>query len=146
MLKKTITYTDYNGEERTEDFYFNLNKVECMELEFSVAPGETLSNSIQTLVNAQDMGTVIATIKKIVLMAYGVKSPDGKKFVKNQRLREEFEQTPAFEQLYWDLITDSNSAADFLSGVMPSAVRDSLGNDPKRELLNRMKAFEQANK
>lgn len=146
MLKKTITYTDYNGEERTDDFYFNLNKVECMELEFSVSPGETLSNYIQVLVDSQDMGTVIATIKKIVLMSYGIKSPDGKRFIKNAKIRDDFEQSPAFEQLYWDLITDSESAADFLSGVMPSAVRDSLGDNPKKELLNRMKAFEQANK
>lgn len=146
MLKKTVTYEDYNGVEQTEDFYFNLTKVECMELEFGFGAGETLSGSIRTLINAGDMATVISTIKKIVLTSYGVKSPDGKRFIKNDELRTEFEETPAFEQIYWELVTDAEKAADFISGIIPSAVREGLGNDPKRELLSRMKAFEESNK
>lgn len=146
MLKKTVTYEDYNGVEQTEDFYFNLTKVECMELEFGFGAGETLSGSIRTLINAGDMATVISTIKKIVLTSYGVKSPDGKRFIKNDELRTAFEETPAFEQIYWELVTDAEKAADFISGIVPSAVREGLGNDPKRELLSRMKAFEESNK
>lgn len=146
MLKKTITYEDYNGDMQTESFYFNLTKVECMELEFGYANGETLSSAIRTLVNANDIGTVIKTIKTIVLMAYGVKSPDGKRFVKNQEIRDAFEQSPAFEQIYWELVTDSEKAADFVSGIIPSSVRENLGEDPKRELLSRMKQFEESNK
>ena len=146
MLKKTVTYEDYNGIEQTEDFYFNLTKVECMELEFCFGTGETLSGSIRTLVNAGDMATVISTIKKIVLTSYGVKSPDGKRFIKNDELRTAFEETPAFEQIYWELVTDAEKAADFISGIVPSAIREGLGNDPKRELLSRMKAFEESNK
>lgn len=146
MLKKTVTYEDYNGVTQTEDFYFNLTKVECMELEFGFGNGETLSGSIQTLVNAGDMATVISTIKKIVLMAYGVKSPDGKRFIKNDTLRTEFEETPAFEQIYWELVTDSEKAAEFISGIVPSAIRDGLGDNPKQELLTRMRALEESNK
>lgn len=146
MLKKTVTYEDYNGDTQTEDFYFNLTKVECMELEFGFGNGETLTGSIRTLINAGDMATVINTIKKIVLMAYGVKSPDGKRFMKNDVLRTEFEENPAFEQIYWELVTDAEKAADFISGIVPSAVRDNLGNNPKQELLNRMKVFEESNK
>ena len=146
MLKKTITYEDYNGVERTDDFYFNLTKVECMELEFGFGDGETLSGSIQTLINAGDMATVIKTIKKIVLTAYGVKSPDGKRFIKNDDVRTEFEENPAFEHLYWDLVTDAEKAADFISGIVPSAVREELGSNPKQALLERMKNFEASNK
>lgn len=146
MLKKTVTYEDYNGVSHTEDFYFNLTKVECMELEFGFGSGETLSGSIQTLINAGDMATVIKTIKKIVLTAYGVKSADGKRFIKNDTVRTEFEESPVFEQVYWDLVTDAEKAADFISGIVPSAIRDNLGSNPKAELLNRMKAFEESNK
>ena len=146
MLKKTVTYEDYNGIEQTEDFYFNLTKVECMELEFGFGTGETLSGSIRTLINAGDMATVIKTIKKIVLTSYGVKSPDGKRFIKNDTIRTEFKENPAFEQIYWELVTDAEKAADFISGIVPSAIREGLGSDPKRELLNRMKAFEESNK
>lgn len=146
MLKKTVTYEDYNGVEHTEDFYFNLTKIECMELEFCFGPGETLTGSIKTLINAGDMATVIKTIKKVVLTSYGVKSPDGKRFIKNDTVRTEFEESPAYEQIYWELITDAEKAADFISGIIPSSVREGLGDDPKRELLNRMKAFEESNK
>ena len=145
MLKKTVTYEDYNGVTQTEDFYFNLTKVECMELEFGFGNGETLSGSIQTLVNAGDMATVISTIKKIVLMAYGIKSPDGKRFIKNDTIRTEFEETPAFEQIYWELVTDSEKAAEFISGIVPSVLRDGLGDNPKQELLTRMIALEESN-
>ena len=144
MLKKTVTYEDYNGVEHTEDFYFNLTKVECMELEFGFGADETLSGSIQTLINAGDMATVIKTIKKIVLTSYGIKSPDGKRFIKNDTIRTEFEENPAFEQIYWELVTDSEKAADFITGIMPSAIRNSLGDNPKQEMLKRMNAFSES--
>lgn len=137
MLKKTITYEDYNGVQRTEDFYFNLTKVECMELEYDTVEGGSLSESINTLIEAQDMGTVIKTIKQIVLTAYGVKSPDGKRFIKSAELRDAFEQSPAFEEVYWELVSDAEKAADFISGIVPSAVRNTLGPDPKAELIAR---------
>ena len=107
MIKKTITYTDYDGNQRTEDFYFNLTKVECMELEFSSGVGATLSSSIKTLIDNNNMGTVLSTIKDILLKSYGIKSPDGKRFIKNKDVRDSFEQSPAFEQIYWELVTDA---------------------------------------
>lgn len=142
MLKKTITYTDYNGDERTEDFYFNLTKVECMELEFgNFGEGKTLSESISMLMHSNNMGKAIEIIKRFALMAYGVKSPDGKRFIKNDEVREEFEQSPAFEQLYWDLVTNVEQAADFFSGIIPASVRDTIGDNPKQELIDRAKVL-----
>jgi len=138
MLKKTVTYEDYNGETVTDDFYFNLNKVECMELEYSVGANNSLSGSIQTLIDSNDFGTLIAAVKNIVLTAYGVKTPDGKRFIKNANIREEFEQSPAFEEIYWQLVTDPDEAANFISSIVPKNVRDSLGENPKQVLLDRM--------
>lgn len=145
MFKKTVTYEDYNGDTQTEDFYFNLTKVECLELEYGFGPGESLSGSIQTLINAKDMNTVIFTIKKVLLNAYGVKSPDGKRFIKNDEIRDAFEQSPAFEQIYWELVTDADKASEFIAGIVPSAVRENLGADPKQELLTRMKVLNGSN-
>lgn len=139
MFKKTVTYEDYNGESRTEDFYFNLTKVECMEIEFGYAKNESLSDAIQTLVATKDIGTVIKTLKHILLQAYGVKSQDGKRFIKNQELRDSFEQSPAFEQIYWELVTDSDKAAELIAGIVPSDVRNQLGDNPSHELSNRIK-------
>lgn len=117
MLKKTITYTDYNGNERTEDFYFNLTEAEIMEMEMSTAGG--LAESIQRIVKAQDAPAIIKIFKDLVLKAYGVKSPDGKRFIKNASLREEFEQTEAYSKLFMELATDEDAAAEFVNGIVP---------------------------
>jgi len=142
MFKKTVTYEDWNGVERTEDFYFNLTRVELAELEYSSFPGESMSDHITELMKSRDMGVVIKTIKQMLLISYGVKSPDGKRFVKNDDVRTAFEENPAFDILYMELATDADKAAEFVAGIMPSAMRDTLGDNPKQELLNR--ANEQA--
>lgn len=138
MLKKTITYEDWNGKTRTEDFYFNLTRTECAELEFGLGPGKSLSSSFQTLIDNNDMGVIVATVKKLLLTAYGVKSDDGRRFIKNDEVREAFEQNPAFDQIYMDLATNAEYAADFLTAILPSNVTEALGANPKKELLNRM--------
>ena len=91
MLKKTINYTDYNGTERNDDFYFNLTKAEIMEMEMSTAGG--LAEMIQNIVKAQDGPAIIKIFKDLVLKAYGQQSPDGNRFIKHQELRDEFEST-----------------------------------------------------
>lgn len=118
MLKKTITYTDYNGIERTEDFYFNLNKAEILEMELSTEGG--LQQTIEKIIAAQDMPALSKYFKDIILMSYGEKSPDGKRFIKNQEIRDAFAQTEAFSELYVELATDDVAAADFINGVIPA--------------------------
>ena len=120
MLKKTITYMDYNDVERTEDFYFNLSKAEILEMELSTEGG--LQRMIEKIVAAQDMPALSKYFKQIILMSYGEKSPDGKRFIKNDKLREEFSQTEAFSQLYVELATDDQMAADFVNGIIPREV------------------------
>ena len=137
MLKKTITYEDWNGKTRTEDFYFNLTRVECAELEHGLGPGKTLSGSFQTLMDNNDIGVVNETLKKLLLTAYGIKSEDGRRFIKNDEVREAFEQNPAFDQIYMELASNAEYAADFLTAIMPSAITEALGPDPKKELLDR---------
>ena len=126
MLKKTITYTDYNGTERTEDFYFNLTKAEIMEMEMSTTGG--LAEMIQRIVSAQDAPAIIKIFKELVLNAYGQKSPDGKRFIKTEALKEEFSQTEAYSQLFMELATDADAAAKFVNGIIP---KDINLNDPK---------------
>lgn len=117
MLKKTITYTDYNGNERTEDFYFNLTKAEIMEMEMSTNGG--LAEMIKRIVAAQDAPAIIKIFKEIILKAYGEKSPDGKKFIKSEELSNSFAQTEAYSQLFMELATNADAAADFVNGITP---------------------------
>lgn len=118
MLKKTITYTDYDGHERTEDYYFNLTKAEVMEMEMSTSGG--LAGMIQRIVAAQDAPAIIKIFKELILKAYGVKSPDGKRFIKSEELSTEFSQTEAYSILFMELSTDSDAASDFITGIIPA--------------------------
>lgn len=117
MLKKTITYVDYDGNERTEDFYFNLSKAECTELEMSTDGG--LAKTIKKIVAEQDMKRIIEIFKDLILKAYGEKSPDGKRFIKTPEIREGFAQTEAYSELFMELATNSDAAATFVNGITP---------------------------
>lgn len=118
MLKKDITYVDYNGVERTEPKYFNLTKAELMEMEMSTAGG--LAEMIQRIVAAQDAPAIISVFKKLILKAYGEKSPDGKRFIKSEELSTEFSQTEAYSQLFMELATNDKAAAEFINGIVPA--------------------------
>jgi hypothetical protein len=118
MLKKTITYTDYNGSERTEDFYFNLTKAEIMEMEMSTTGG--LAEMINRIVAAQDMPAIIKVFKDLVLRAYGEKSADGKRFIKSEEIATGFAQTEAYSILFMELATDASKASDFVNGIVPA--------------------------
>jgi hypothetical protein len=118
MLKKTITYTDYNDVERTEDFYFNLTRAEIMEMELSTTGG--LSEMITRIVNAKDAPAIIKIFKELILKAYGEKSADGKRFVKSQEISEAFAQTEAYSILFMELSTDADAAAKFVNAIVPA--------------------------
>ena len=139
MLKKTVTYEDWNGTTRTEDFYFNLTRTECAELEYGLVPGKSLTESFQVFVESKDMGKIIETMKEVVLKAYGVKSEDGRRFMKNDEVRTAFLENPAFDEIYMELATDSDKAADFLVNIMPKQAVENLGPNPKKGLLDQTK-------
>lgn len=120
MLKKTITYTDYNQVERTEDFYFNLTKAEVMEMEMSTSGG--MAEMIQRIIAAQDSPAIIKIFKELVLKAYGQKSPDGKRFIKSDEISTAFAQTEAYSNLFMELATDADAAAKFVNGIIPADV------------------------
>ena len=126
MLKKTITFEDYNGVERKEDFYFNLSKAEIMEMELSTTGG--LAEMIQKIVAAQDTPKLIKIFKDLVLRSYGIKSDDGRRFIKNDKLKEEFSQTEAYSILFMELATDADAAAKFVNGIMPADLAAQAAN------------------
>lgn len=122
MLKESITYTDYNGLERTEDCYFNLNKAELMEMQVTTAGG--LLEMLKRIVANNDIPEIFKTFKEIVLKAYGVKSPDGKHFYKvdpvdGHKYANEFVQTEAYSVLL-DKLLDANYSAKFIKGIIPA--------------------------
>lgn len=124
MLKRDITYTDFNDQKVTETHYFNLTKTEILELEVSY--GEGFAEAIQRIVRAEDAKSLIAEFKKIILLAYGIKSDDGRRFIKSEELRTQFSQTAAYDELFIELATDDAKGAAFVNGIMPADMATSF--------------------
>lgn len=125
MLKKNIKYVDYDGNERTEDFYFNLNKAEVIELQLGTVGG--LTKTLEKIVQEKDISRIIEYFKTIILKAYGEKSADGRRFIKSQELRDAFEQTEAYSELFMELARDAKMAAEFINAVLPKEAADAIG-------------------
>lgn len=125
MLKRSITYTDYNGVERTEDFYFNLNQAELSEMQLSQNGG--MDNLILKIINTSDTAKLIEIFKEIILKSYGEKSNDGKRFIKKDEnghpLYRQFEETEAYSNLFMELATDDKKAAEFVNGILPKDLK-----------------------
>lgn len=122
MLKKNIKYVDYDGNARAEDFYFNLNKAEIVELELGTTGG--LTKMLEKIVQEKDNKRIVEYFKVIILKAYGEKSADGRRFIKSQELRDSFEQTEAYAELFMELSSNAKAAADFISGIVPKEAAD----------------------
>jgi len=128
MLKKTVTYTDYDGNERTEEFFFNLNKAEVTEMELSTEGG--MEKMLKKIIESRDGKRIIEVMKDIVLRAYGEKSPDGRRFIKTPEMREAFSQTEAYVNVFMELATDAKAASDFVRGILPPVPADTAASLP----------------
>lgn len=118
MLKKTITYTDYDGNELTEDFYFNLSKAELAEMELETPGG--MRATLEKITKAKDTPSLVKIFKDLILRSYGVKSDDGKRFIKSPKIKEEFEGHAAYSVLFMELATNTEAATKFVNGILPA--------------------------
>lgn len=132
MLSKKITYTDYNGIERTEDFYFNLSKSELIELQASVDGG--LDGYLKKIASRLDAPKIMSFFRDLILRAYGEKSDDGRRFIKSPELSEAFRQTEAYDNLFVELVTDATKGAEFIEGIMPDHFFDNISDEDKKKL------------
>lgn len=130
MLKKTFTYVDYDGNKRTEDHYFNLTKAEALELEMSTEGG--FAEMVKRVVESQSAPAIVAVFKDFVRKAYGVKSPDGRRFMKSDEIWADFEQTEAYSMLFIELATDAEKASEFVNTVFPNDVKTSNNTIPTK--------------
>lgn len=129
MYIKTITYKDYFGNERKEDFYFNLSEAEVMEMELSKDGG--FDQYITRIANAQNTPELIKLFKSLILMSYGERSLDGKSFIKKdpetgRPLSEAFEQTAAYPVLFMELATNTEAATEFINKIIPENAAEAI--------------------
>lgn len=134
MLKKTITYTDYDGMERTEDFWFNLSKTELTKLDAEL-PGGVLG-VLRKIIDKKDRKALVDFIETLILRSYGEKTLDGKRFVKTPEMTEEFMQTPAYDELFMSILSDTDSQTNFIDGVIPQSMAKEIEATDKKQVEN----------
>ena len=132
MINKKITYTDYEGVERTETFWFHLSRPELMELETSIDGG--FSKLIRQIVDSKSTRGVIENIKKILLLSYGEKVDNGRRFAKSEEISKAFSETPAYEILYLQLLEDQDSLSRFINGLVPKDLAEQVSKMSKEEI------------
>lgn len=134
MLKKTITYEDYDGNKRTEDFYFNLNEAELTELRLSRNGG--LEVMLERIVKEQDASQIIAIVKEILLRAYGEKSDDGKVFLKSPEISHKFECTEAYNEIFMSICESPEAASSFFNALLPAKLQKAIAEKEKTDAVN----------
>ena len=117
MYIRTMTYTDYDGNERTETFYFNMSKAECLDMQLIAEGG--LENYIQSIIDERDNAGLVKFFKDVILKSVGKKSPDGRRFIKSEEYTREFSQTEAYSDLYVELATNTEEAIKFFNNIIP---------------------------
>lgn len=139
MIGKEIKFTDYNGEPRKETHYFNLTKAEIAEMELTTEGG--LEQRIRKIIEAKNTGAIVEIMKRIILDSYGIKSDDGRRFIKNLNgvhLADEFKETEAYSTLFMELATNAEAAVEFLRGIVPEELRKELTNQQLNEVREQM--------
>ena len=133
MYAKKITYTDFDGNERKETFYFNFTKGELLEMQIGTNGG--YDKFLKRIVESKDQGEIVKIFKEIILKAYGVKSDDGRRFIKSQEVLDDFTQTEAYSELFTELATNTESAIAFINGIMPPALMAEVNKEEVNKQL-----------
>ena len=132
MLKKTVTYEDYNGVTCTEDFYFNFTTAELMEKQLTTPGG--YHEMLKRIIDANDVPSLTAALKDVILSSYGEKSADGKRFVKSPEISAAFSQTEAYSIIFEELFSDAGAAADFANAVFPAKLAEKMASQASAQL------------
>lgn len=130
MYKITETYVDYDGNKRTEDFYFHLTKAEIMEFDFLQQGG--MEKMVEKIISTQDRKSLIEIFKTLVIGAYGEKSMDGRRFMKNDEVKQSFIETEAYSQIFMRLATDAKSASEFINNIIPKDLQGELKKEQEK--------------
>lgn len=134
MLVKAIKYTDYNGDEKVKNFYFNLTKTELAKMNLTAEGG--MKETIKAMINESDNKKIVDLFEQIVLGAYGEKSPDGESFLKSDEIRARFQCHPAYDALFMELLEGGEkSIGDFINAVVPQDISSKITAEDREQIM-----------
>lgn len=134
MLRKSVNYTDFDGNNRTEVLYFNISKPEL--LDYLADKGDNFESYVRKLTETSNLKGIMDLFKEIVVISYGEKSEDGRRFIKSEQMSKEFMQTEAYNTLFEELIADPKNAIAFIKGVIPADLSDKLPDDIEQKVID----------
>lgn len=137
MIKKTYTFIDFDGNERTEDYYFHLFDADIVKMELGVDGG--LTEKIKRIIAARDIPEIIKTFDEMIDASYGIKSPDGREFIKSPEITAKFKATEGYSKLFMDFVTKEGFAADFFNSLIPQSMAEAVEKAEKEEADNVVK-------
>lgn len=133
MLKQTVKFEDFNGNQVEEDLYFNFTRNEVIDMEMK--EGESTSDRLKRIGKANDAPAAYREMRSLILAAYGKKSEDGRKFLKSDEIRDDFESSAAYDQFIWDLFQDIDKMTAFINGILPQeALKQAMENREARTM------------
>jgi hypothetical protein len=127
MHARTMTYTNFDDEEVTEVFHFNMSKSDIIRLEAEKKGG--FSEYLKEMVKTEDTPTLLAQFERILLMSFGIKSPDGKHFDKSEEISARFKNHAAYDKLFWEIFNDQDKLAEFLIEIAPKETKEAMRKD-----------------
>jgi len=133
LFKKTVTYKDYNGDEQTDTYWFHLSEDEVTVIEYEAVTDRTLglADMIEKIVKDMKGKEMIGIITNLVEKAYGIRSTDGKRFIKTPELYEEFKSTAGYSKFFFELVTNADTLVEWFNGLLPENLAE-LAEDAKR--------------
>lgn len=132
MLTKEITYTDYNGTNHTDKYYFNLNKAEIFKLNYKYKGG--FDQHVQNIIKNNDERSMLELVEDLILMSYGEKAINGIDFIKNDDIKTRFQNSEAYSELFIELISNPDKLTEFVNGIIPAGLMAQLDALKKKEL------------
>lgn len=142
MLKQTVTYENFDGQQVTEDLYFNITKTELadqIDKADEIASLQTMLSGPARELSVSEVKRILEVVKWLLKLSYGVRSDDGKRFIKGEHIWTEFTQTAAYDAFLFSLFSQPEKAVQFMVGVVPSDLR----GDVERETMKRMNDFKE---
>lgn len=121
MIKETVKYENFDGEQVETDLYFHMSKMEILAVGVN-----NLAGSLDKIVKEKDIQKILEEVKKIVHGAYGERSEDGRRFIKNEEVLDRFKASPAYDEFIFTILTDHNKASRFINAIFPEEVLQSM--------------------
>jgi hypothetical protein len=122
MLSREIKFNDFAGNPRTEEHYFHIGAKQIADMNKN-HPGGIIA-WLQQVQAGKDQVKALEFLEELIRASHGVRSPDGSKFDRDADITDAFVNSPAYDQLIFELGQSEEATISFIMAVFPQAMAD----------------------